>query len=227
VHLLLDLAQSIPKKLILSAGRFHDRKFFHQFLEKGWTYIVDRAYNDYKLFDIMNRTKIYFVTRIKKNATIEIRQKRRIKRNLKKKGVLSDLIVRLGTASTRMDTDLRLVIFQTSEGRRYHFLTNRFDLSPLTIAQLYEARWGIEKFFKWLKRTLSMERNFARSEIGMEIHVLIVLITDILLKILAGLPKRYQHIPVEILRVIRENLFSRCSGPLIIKIRDLNTTDTG
>ena len=224
-HLLLDLARSIPKKLILSAGRFHDRKFFQQFLERGWTYIVDRAYNDYKLFDVMNRTKIYFVTRIKTNATIDIRQKLRIKRNHRKKGVLEDFIVRLGTGSTLMETDLRLVKFHSSDGKVYHFLTNRFDLSPLTIAQLYEARWAIEKFFKWLKRTLSMERNFARSKIGMEIHVLIVLITDILLKILAGLPKRYQHIPVEILRVIRENLFSRCSGPLILKIR-ANSIDT-
>jgi IS4 transposase len=225
-HLLLDLARSIPKKICLSAGRIHDRKYFQNFLEKGWTYLVDRAYNDYKLFDVMNRTQIYFVTRVKKNATIEIRKKCRIKRNHKSKGVLEDFIVKLGSGSTLMETELRLVKFEANTGKIYHFLTNRFDLSPLTIAQLYEARWAIEKFFKWLKRTLSMERNFARSEIGMEIHVLIVLITDILLKILAGIPKKYQHIPVEILRIIREDLFSICSGSLVRKIRT-HALDTG
>ena len=193
--------------------------FFLPFLEKGWTYIVDRAYNDYKIFDLMNRMKIFFVTRLKSNATYEILQKRPIKRKHRKKGVLGDYIITLGCGYTQMETELRLVLFQSDEGKLFHFLTNRLDLSPLTIAQLYQARWAIEKFFKWLKRTLSMERSLGRSEVGMEIHVLIVLITDVLLKIIAGLPRRYQHIPVRILRILRENLFTRCTVPLILTIR--------
>jgi len=226
-HLLLDLASSIPKKLFLSVGRMHDRKLFPRFLEKGWTYIVDRAYNDYKLFDLMNSSNIFFVTRLKSDATYEVRKKEKIKRNHRNKGILDDLFILLGSGKNQMNTQLRLVISRSEEGKIYHFLTNRFDLAPTTIAQLYHARWAIEKFFKWLKRTLSMERNIARSEIGMEIHVLITLITDILLKMISNLPKNYRHIPVRILRIIRENLFTRVTPRLIAIIRSNETNGSG
>lgn len=217
-HVLLDLASAIPKKLILSVGRLHDRKAFLDFLEPGWTYIVDRAYNDYNVFELMCRAGIYFVTRLKTNAKFEILKRRSVKRNAKKKGVLTDWEVRLGTGRTEMEATLRVVRFRAEDGKVYHFLTNRFDLSPLTVAQLYHARWAIEKFFKWLKRSLRMERGLARSEVGMEIHVLMTLITDILLKMIAGLQKGFQHIPVRALRIIHEKLFTRYSKRLLRRL---------
>jgi len=226
-HVLFDLVSSIPKKFILSVGRMHDRKFFSPFLHKGWTYIVDRAYNDYKLFDWMNQSHIFFVTRVKSNATYEIHKQSRISRKHRKKGILADFTLQLGSGATRMQSLLRLVIYQSEDHKIYRFLTNRFDLAPVTIAQLYHARWAIEKFFKWLKRTLSMERSLGRSEVGMEIHVLITLITDILLKIIAGLPKKYQHISVHILRIIREHLFTPCTPKLLAQIQHPESPGTG
>lgn len=226
-HVLLDLAARIPKKLILSVGRTHDRKVFSQFLKAGWTYIVDRAYNDYKLFDWMHETSVFFITRLKSNASCQVLRAERIKRKQRKKGVLSDLVVRLGSGSTLMKSPLRIVTYRTEDNKIYRFLTNRFDLSPLTIANLYHARWAIEKFFKWLKRTLSMERTLGRSELGMEIHVLITLITDALLKMIAGLPRNYQHIPVRILRIVREYLFRPLSAIIIEHIRQAQILDTG
>lgn len=217
-HLLLDLANSIPQKLILSIGRLHDRKVFNQFLQEGWTYIVDRAYNDYKLFDEMCRSCIYFVTRQKKDAAIQILKRNKVSRKHRKKGVLVDREVCLGSGPNRMEYRLRIVHFQAEDGKVYRLLTNRFDLSSLTIANLYHARWAIEKFFKWLKRTLRMERGLGRSEAGMEIHVLITLITDILLKMIAGLQKGFQHIPVRILRIICEKLFTRVTKSVLLEI---------
>jgi len=218
-HLLLDLANAIPRKLILTAGRLHDRKVFADFLQAGWTYIVDRAYNDYKLFDEMCRSGVFFVTRLKRNASVQIVRKRKVKRNHGKKGVLADWEVRLGERATQMTNLLRIVQFKAEDGKVYHFLTNRLDLSPLTIANLYRARWAIEKFFKWLKRTLQMERGLGRSRVGMEIHVLITLITDVLLKMIAGLQKGFQHIPVRVLRIIREKLFRRATRFVLTEIQ--------
>ena len=68
------------------------------------------------------------------------------------------ITVLLGAGSTQMTTPVRWVRFRTAEGHEYDYITSRFDLSPFTIAQLYEARWAIETFFKWLKCTLRMER---------------------------------------------------------------------
>lgn len=217
-HLLFDLERSIPKKLILSTGKTHDSRLFKNFLQTGWTYIVDRAYNDYRLFDQMTGRDIYFVTRLKVDAVYYPVTKHRVKRADRKRGVIHDRMIVLGQGKTQMKTPVRWVCFRTEDGTVYDYITNRFDLSPLTIAQLYFARWAIEKFFKWLKRTLRMERSLGRSAEAYEIHVLMTLIVDILLKILAGIPPRAEHLSVQILRIISEFLFVRVNGSFKRKI---------
>ena len=213
-HLLFDLERSIPKKLILTSGKVHDYQIFTRFLEVGWTYIVDRAYNAYSLFDQMTDRGIYFVCRLKVRSVYRTIAKHRVSRADRKRGVIHDMTILLGNGRTQMKTTVRWIRFLAEDGKVYDYITNRPDLSPLTIAQLYEARWAIEKFFKWLKRTLRMERSLGRSEAGYEIHVLMTLIVDLLLKIFAGLPPRAEHVSVRVLRVISEHLFDRVGRTL-------------
>jgi transposase len=222
-HLLYDLERAIPRQIIVSPGKVHDYRVFHRFLQVGWTYIVDRAYNAYDLFDYMTTTGIFFVCRLKRRSVYQITQKHRVKRAQRAGGVLHDRTVLLGTGQTQMQTPVRWVRFRTEDGKEYDFITNRFDLSPLTVAQLYQARWAIETFFKWLKRTLRLERSLGRSETGFEIHVLVTLIVDILLKLLAGIPPRANHVSVHVLRIISEYLFTPTSPALRRKLANATT----
>jgi putative transposase len=210
-HVVFNLGKGIPDALVLSAAKIHDRKYFEIFLKKGWTYIVDRGYNDYSLFDAMIDLGIFFVTRIKSNASYRVVKKKRLKRRHRKRGVISDEIIHLGAGPNEMKNDLRLVTFEAEDGRIFHFLTSRLDLSPVSIAALYQARWGIEIFFKFLKRTLRGVRPLARSQFGVEAHVLLALITDLLLKCLAKAIGRWdrvkRHVPVTFMRIVRDSLF--------------------
>ena len=43
------------------------------------------------------------------------------------------------------------------------FLSNRLDLSALSIAAIYKQRWQIELFFKWLKKNLMVKHFFGNS----------------------------------------------------------------
>lgn len=214
-HILFDLARSAPRKLVLTTGRVHDRRPFSAFLQAGWTYIVDRAYNDYGLFAQMGQLGAFFVTRAKVGAVYRTTERRRVSKAARKAGVVADRIVLLGNGPTLMSVPTRLVQYRTAQGKTYHFLTNRFDLSAVTVAELYHARWGIEIFFKWLKRTLRMERPLGRSAEAYEIHVLMTLIADILLKLLCNLPTYKRHVSVVVLQFIRENLFTRSSRQLL------------
>jgi putative transposase len=210
-HLLFDLAKGIPKSFVLSAAKIHDRKFFELFLQKGWTYVVDRAYNVYSLFDDMIDLRIFFITRLKSNASYQVVKRKHVKRRHRKMGVISDEIIRLGAGVTEMVNNLRLVIFRAEDGEILHFLTNRFDLTPTSIAALYKARWSIELFFKFFKRTLRGARLLARSEVGAEIHVLLALMVDLLLKCLAKVigcwDRVKRHVPAVFMRLVREFLF--------------------
>jgi hypothetical protein len=212
-HLCFDISKGIPDAMVLSAARIHDRQYFEIFLKKGWTYIVDKAYNVYSLFDDMIGLGIFFVTRRKVNATYRIVERKHVKRKHRKLGVISDEIIRLGAGATEMLHNLRLVTFRTEEGEIMQFLTNRFDLTPISIAALYRARWAIELFFKFFKRTLRGVRLLAHSEVGAEVHVLLALITDVLLKCLAKALGSWQkvtrHVPAQFLRAVREHLAYR------------------
>lgn len=170
-----DVGKGIPEQLAISAGRVHDRRHFEQFLKRGWTYLIDRAYNDYKAFDDLIQLQIFFVTRLKCSARYRVVRRNKLCRRHRKLGVISEEVVRLGERDTEMHNDLRLVTFHAEDGDVLHFLTNRLDLTAPSIANLYRARWGIELFFKFLKRTLRAARLLARSEVGVEIHVLLAL----------------------------------------------------
>ena len=76
---------------------------------------------------------------------------------------------------------LRRVRFFDAERRRFlMFLTDNFDLSALTIAYLYQARWQTELFFKWIKRHLRIKAfyglgpNAVRSQVWIVISVYVL-----------------------------------------------------
>ena len=217
-HIAFDISAGIPAQLVLSAGKIHDRNYFEIFLKKGWTYVVDRAYNVYSLFDDMIDLDIGFVTRLKCNAVYHVVEEKKVKRKHRKVGVISDQLVRLGAGATEMVNNLRLITFRTEEGEEFQFLSNRFDLQPTSIAALYRARWAIELFFRFLKRTLRGVRLIARSEIGAEIHVLLALIADVLLRCIAKALKCWKkarrHVPARFLRLVREFLLRDCTKHL-------------
>ncbi len=88
--------------------------------------------------------------RSKSNATMKTVRKQKVNKMDRKRGVLADLEIRRGAGSDRMENIMRLVSFRPDDRQIYRCLTNRFDLSPFTIANLYRAPWAIEKPFKWL-----------------------------------------------------------------------------
>jgi transposase len=80
-------------------------------------------------------------------------------------GVYSDqTIVLTGERSKGYPVPLRQVRFYDAEScLELVFLTNRLDLSALTIAAIYKQRWQIELFFKWLKQNLNIKHFFGNS----------------------------------------------------------------
>jgi hypothetical protein len=52
---------------------------------------------------------------------------------------------------------LRLVSYQLPDGCVVRVLTDRFDLSALSVAQLYKERWKTENWWKWIKAMLKIK----------------------------------------------------------------------
>lgn len=63
------------------------------------------------------------------------------------------------------------------------FLTNHFDLSALTITELYRCRWQVELFFKWIKQHLRIKTFSATSENAVKTQVWIAIAVYVLVAV--------------------------------------------
>jgi hypothetical protein len=77
---------------------------------------------------------------------------------------------------------LRLVSYQLPDGKLIRVLTDRFDLSVVSIAQLYKERWTIENWWKWVKQMFKIKRPLSESENALPVQIVSAFVTDLLVR---------------------------------------------
>ena len=132
--------------------------------EAGAFYMIDRGYVDFTRLYRIHQSQAFFVTRPKSNFAFERRDSRLVN---KRTGVQFDQTVVLSGFYSDLnypDPLRRIGFIDAKTGKRLRFLTNNFNLSPLTIARLYKQRWQVELFFKWIKQHLRIKAFYGTSE---------------------------------------------------------------
>ena len=183
MHTLIDLVSDCPEKIVITDGKIHDRDKMDSFVTKpGITYIFDRGYTDYGEYDRLCMDDIFFISRLKKNAVMEVVSENQVSRD---SNVLSDKEVILGGFYTRMKNTVRIIeVMDISKGESFFIVTNRFDLSAEEIAQIYRLRWRVELFFKWIKQHLKIKRFYGTSYNAVLNQIYAALILYCVLKLL-------------------------------------------
>lgn len=183
MHTLYDISGGYPEGIQMTEGIIHDKNKMSAFLViPGVTYLIDRGYLDYHEYDHCCNEDIFFITRLKKNAVMEVVSENAI---LQGSAVLSDKEVILGGFYTRMQHSLRAVeIIDSSTGEPFFILTNRFDLMAEEIAEIYRLRWQIELFFKWIKQHLKIKKFYGTSYNAVLNQLYAALILFFLLKLM-------------------------------------------
>jgi len=165
VNTLLDLRGSIPAFVHICAAKMHEVNVLDQIqFEAGAFYLLDRAFLDFARLYRIHQSRGFFIIRTKKNLVFARRYSRAVNKTT---GVRFDQTITLSTfrsAKGYPEPLRRVGYFDPKTEKRLCFLTNNFDLSPLTIARLYRARWKVELFFKWLKQHLRIKAFYGRSE---------------------------------------------------------------
>jgi putative transposase len=69
------------------------------------------------------------------------------------------------------------VYHRESDGKELVFFTNDLTRSAVEIADLYQQRWQIELFFKWIKQNLKIKRFYGTSENAVKLQVLVAMIS--------------------------------------------------
>jgi hypothetical protein len=94
------------------------------------------------------------------------------------------------------------------ESRSLIFLTNHFGLPALSVARLYQQRWQIELFFRWLKQHLRIKVFYGRSENAVRTQLWIVLCVYALVAIVRKQVKSQASL-FEILQILSVSVFDK------------------
>lgn len=189
LHLSVRVTQdlTVPDQAILTDAKQADRSQMEALVDfdSDAIQLFDRGYNDYKQFDALCANDARFVTKLKKNATVEVLD---VKTPDLDSHIFADQTVMLGHAQngTKMAHPLRLIITHDSEGNAVRLISNCFGLSAKEIGDLYRNRWKIETFFKWMKQHLKMKHFYGKSQNAVYTQIWIALITyclQVLLKL--------------------------------------------
>jgi len=209
LHVGLNHAGYLPEFVTVTEGKKHDVTVGRTLkFPKGSIVAVDKGYNDYAWYKQLTDKGIFFVTRLKTNATYRIVSRRPV---LKSKGLSCDQTIEFTGIQTakKCPVQLRRIAYRDAEtGKRYVFLTNNFKLSAKTIADIYKARWQVELFFKWIKQNLKIKSFVGTSKNAVMTQIWIALCIYLLLafiKFQSGLKKSTQ----QILRLLQLNLFEK------------------
>ncbi len=208
LHVLLEQGDYMPSFVHITEARTHDSKAAHLLsLPEGSIIALDRAYIDFGLFRKWTEQKVFFVTRMKKNASYVVAERRKAPKN---SNVLKDEIIRLSGVNTWEKYPLplrRIVVWDEKNKREVVLLSNHLKFGATTISAIYKERWQIEVFFKTLKQNLKVKTFIGVSENALRIQIWTALISLLMIKWLHYLSKAGWSLS-NMAVMIRLNLFT-------------------
>jgi len=211
LHLGLDHDGLIPAFASVTRSKVSDmaQARFLAF-PRGSVIVFDKGYNSYGWHNDLTEKGIFFVTRIRGNAQYRVLERHAVN---KCSGVTSDQTIKY--TSPRKDIQalkpIRRVGYRDQQtGKHYVFITNQFNWSAKTIADIYKQRWQVELFFKWIKQNLKIKAFLGTSENAVMTQIMAALCVYLLLAYLKFKSKIDKSLQ-QIIRLLQLNLFTRRS----------------
>lgn len=224
LHAVLDYDTGLPCYAVLTDGKTHDvTEAKNVVFPSESVLVVDRAFVDFEWLYYLDSTGVFFVTRLKSNADIEVTEQ--FLTNEKHEHILSDEDIRMTgfyTSKKYPDT-LRIVrVYDAENDQTLVLLTNQKSWTADTIAQLYHARWDIEVFFKHLKQLFRVKTFVGTSPNAVRIQMWCSMIAMLLISYLKNKAEYNWHLSnlITFLRInlfVKINLWKWVNQPIIKK----------
>jgi len=185
LHMLLSHQGYLPKWATITTGKTHEVKVLKTLdFEANTIVVIDRGYTDYELYADWTQKKVFFVTRLKDNATYRVIERRPVPEG---GNVRCDQTILFTGFYSKEKCPIplrRISYWDPEKKKRLVFLTNIFHLAAGTIALIYKDRWQIETFFRAIKQLLPVQTFLGTSENAVQTQIWIALIAILLLKFL-------------------------------------------
>ena len=194
----IDVTPANPK------GDADERVVLEKSVETERCYLIDRGYEKYLLWNVINVAGSDYVCRIRDKPNYQVTQENQLcVKDLAAK-VVSDQIVKFGTPQSRTtlpDHVTRVVIVKVKphDSRRakngqsgpssdgfLRIVTNNLEAPAWVIAALYELRWTVELYFRIIKQLLGCRHLLSQKPNGVTIQLYMAIIGCILILSLTG-----------------------------------------
>jgi len=185
LHTQLDLRGPIPVVIDITAARQHDVLWLDELIfEAAAFYVLDRGYVDFARLARIAHAGAFFVTRAKDNLRFTRQHSRPVNFAT---GLRSDQIGKLTQAKSRaaFPWSLRKVRYFDAETKRtLVFLSNNLSIPAQSVARLYQLRWQVELFFRWIKQNLRIKHFFGNSGNAVRTQIWIAVAVYVMIAIL-------------------------------------------
>jgi len=188
-HVHFDILRGVPEFFTLTGGQASEGGQLQVSLRPEHCYVLDRGFQSYALLDEIIQANSDFVVRLRKSACCTELELRPLTAADLAAGVASDTLVRVGWRADQtpaLPPVRRIAVTLTDKDEPLLLLTSDLDLPAELIALIYQHRWQIELFFRWLKCMAHLEHFLSESPEGMTLQLYVTLIATLLIAIETG-----------------------------------------
>jgi hypothetical protein len=209
LHTHFEVERGLPVRIDITGasnqGENDERAVLRSALKADRCYVLDRGYAQFELFNAIAGAGSSYVCRVRDNSVYEVIEERPLSAEAIEAQVLFDAIVRMGRdrqGEDRPDHAMRLVFIETTPhqkrgrtgggtlGQRsdgvLRIATNLLDVPAEVIGFLYQRRWTIEIFFRFLKHILGCRHLLSTDPVGVEIQAYCAIIACLLIALWTG-----------------------------------------
>ena len=208
LHAQFEVFKGIPSRIDVTGskpkGEANERVVLEKTVEPDRCYLIDRGYQKYTLWNVINAKDSQYVCRLFDSAKWEVVSDRDLSEEAQAKNILSDQIVRFGTENSRTpptDHVTRVVVVKVKphDSRRaknaqcgpssdgfLRIVTNNLEVPAEIIAALYELRWTIELYFRIIKQLLGCRHLLSHNPAGATIQMYMAIIACIMIMSMTG-----------------------------------------
>jgi hypothetical protein len=203
LHTHFEVDRYVPRRIDVTpdgGGEHDERSVLERTIESDRTYVLDRGFAKFALFNRIVAAKSSYVCRIRDNSVYETLEERPLSAEASAERVIGDKIISLGGDSNaeRLDHRVRLVTIAAKPHRKstkapgpscdgiIRLATNLLNVPAEVIALLYHYRWTIEIFFRFFKQILGCRHLLSGSTKGIEIQTYCAIIACMLISLWTG-----------------------------------------
>lgn len=208
LHTHFDIERGVPTRIDVTGGNNtgdgNERAVLRRALEPDRCYVMDRGYAQFSLFNAIAAADSSYVCRVRDNSVYDVVEQRPLSAEAAAANVTFDAVVRMGQdrrAPDRPDHPLRLIFVRTTphvkRGKAsgstgpgsdgvLRIATNLLDVPAEVVAFIYQRRWLIEIFFRFLKHVLGCRHLLSTDPVGVEIQAYCAIIACLLIALWTG-----------------------------------------